>query len=165
MGSKLSISTHIETDYSNMILRTVKVLQVNSSRCSSAHVKPHCKVAPAPFCKSSAMNGACWGVGCKKQGVASLSAWQQRYCFESPQTSYCVKVEGEKMPSSCQKKYFKHGQTNPIWASRLDINLCTSSKWARPDGRHAWWRQKNTILYTFSNQTHSQYHPILLGEW
>lgn len=42
------------------------------------------------------MNGACWGVGCKKQGVASLLAWQQRYCFESPQTSYCVEVEGER---------------------------------------------------------------------
>lgn len=49
------------------------------------------------------MNGACWGVGCKKQGVASLLAWQQRYCFESPQTSYCVEAEGEEMPSSCRK--------------------------------------------------------------
>lgn len=49
------------------------------------------------------MNGACWGVGCKKQGVASLLAWQQRYCFESPQTSYCAEAEGEKMPSSYRK--------------------------------------------------------------
>lgn len=51
--------------------------------CSSVH-EPFLQDCTSQSCKCSAMNRTCWGVGCKKQGVASLLAWQQRYCFEPP---------------------------------------------------------------------------------
>lgn len=112
------------------------------------------------------MKGTCWGVGCKKQGVASLLAWQQRYCFAPRRLKTVWRKEGERMPSSCLYLYiYRYTYTRTNTYKRVCVPLEQSGQ-VNLHTVHGAKRQTcltaavKTILQTFNNQTHSQYQPL-----
>lgn len=102
-----------------------------------------------------------WGVGCKKQGVASLLAWQQRYCFKPPLPEKCAKVkEGEKMPPRCFYVYvYRNIVTDPLHTHLLlgqsgQVNLHTVHTVV-----------VKTMPQTFNKADIQPIPAPLLGEW
>lgn len=63
------------------------------------------------------------------------------------------------MPSSCRKNI---SNTDRLIKSERRALTQAASEHGQMAGTLG--GGKKTILYTFNNQTHSQYHPLLLGE-